>query len=126
MKQVLDNLLRIQDLELGTQSRSAKAGIEEARKLVAPEILQHFDKLRARDKKGIAYVRRGVCGQCHMQVAVGLLAQLHHQDTLQRCENCGAYLYLVEEQPAPVMEMPPRATQPGRRGRPRKTPAHVA
>jgi hypothetical protein len=73
----------------------------------------------------VAFVRHGVCSHCHMRVAVGLLASLHRQDDVSRCENCGAYLCLVQE-PPPALEMPPRATKPGRRGRPPKIAAHVA
>ena len=125
MMQVLESLLQLQALELGKDAGSPGARTEELRKKVPPQILQHFERLRARGKKGIAFVRHGVCGQCHMQVAVGLLAMLHREDNVYRCENCGAYLCLAEE-PAPVLEMPPRAIKPGRRGRPRKLPAHAA
>jgi hypothetical protein len=59
-----------------------------------------------------------------MQVAVGLLAALRRQDNVYRCENCGSYLYLMDE--VAPLEMPPRAIKPGRRGRPRKIAAHAA
>lgn len=126
MKQLLDNLLLLQSLELGTQRVTAGAlGPDELRKRIPPQVLQHYDRLRARGKKGIALVRHGVCGQCHMQVAVGLLAMLRRQDNLYRCESCGAYLQQVEEQTAPL-EMPPRIVRPARRGRPPKASAHAA
>jgi len=125
MKQLLDNLLLLQNLELRSERAAGGPGADELRKKVPAQILQHYDRLRARGKKGIALVRHGVCGQCHMQVAVGLLAQLHRQDNLYRCETCGAYLHLVDEQAAPL-EMPPRNIRPVRRGRPPKAPAHVA
>jgi hypothetical protein len=125
MKEMLDCLLRIQHLELGIERASTGAGAPELRKKLPAQVLQHYDRLRARGKKGIAYVRRGVCGQCHMQVAVGLQALLRRQDNLYRCENCGCYLNPVEE-PAPVLEMPPRAIKPARRGRPPKIQAHAA
>ena len=125
MKQVLENLLQLQALELGLEPNPpGSAGKEELRKKMPLHILQNYDRLRARGKKGIAMVRHGVCGQCHMQVAMGLLASLHRQDDIHRCENCGAYLWLVEE--APPLEMPPRNIKPVRRGRPRKTPVHAA
>ena len=124
--QVLESLLQLQALETGKSTGSpGTARVEELRKKVPAQILQHYDRLRTRGKKGISFVRHGVCGQCHMQVAVGLLAMLRRQDNVYRCENCGAYLSLAEE-PAPTLEMPsPRAVKPGRRGRPRKLPAHA-
>jgi len=119
MKQILENLLRLQNLELGTERATPGGpGPEELRRKVPPHVLQQYDQLRSRDKKGIAAVRRGVCSQCHMQLAVGLLALLRRHDNLYRCQNCGCYLQLVEE--APALEMPPRQTKPGRRGRPPK------
>jgi C4-type zinc ribbon domain len=125
MKQMLDSLLQLQNLDLGIERvPPGGAGPEELRKKIPAQVLQHYDRLRARGKKGIAYVRHGVCGQCHMQVAVGLQAMLRRQDNVYRCENCGCYLYLMEE--APVLEMPPRNVKPGRRGRPPKVHAHAA
>jgi len=124
MKEMLDCLLRLQNLDMGSERASVGAGREELRKKIPAQVLQYYDRLRARGKKGVGHVRRGVCGQCHMQVAVGLLALLHRQDKLYRCENCGCYLYLVEET-VPVLEMPPRALKPARRGRPPKIHAHV-
>src|SRR5262245_6742403 len=108
MKQVLDNLLRLQALELSIeQSPSGSMGTEELRKRIPTPYLQHYDRLRARGKKGVAMVRHGVCGQCHMQVAMGLLAALRRQVDVHRCENCGSFLCLIEEA-APQLEMPPR------------------
>ncbi len=125
MKQMLDYLLQLQNLELGIERvPSGGPGPEELRKKIPAQVLQHYDRLRARGKKGIAYVRHGVCGQCHMQVAVGLRAMLRRQDNLYRCENCGSYLYLLED--AAVLEMPLRSVKPARRGRPRKIQAHAA
>jgi len=123
---LLESLLQLQKLEVGTVQPSAGAGPEELRKRIPAQILQHYDRLRSRGKKGIASVRNGVCSQCHMQVAVGLQAMLHRQDNLYRCENCGCYLHLVDEPPKPVLEMPPRTVKPGRRGRPPKVQAHAA
>jgi hypothetical protein len=126
MKQLLDNLLLLQNLELGLERVAAGGlGSEDLRKKIPSQVLQHYDRLRARGKKGVALVRHGVCAQCHMQVAVGLLASLRRQDNLYRCENCGSYLYQVDEVATPL-EMPPRAVQPGRRGRPRKLTSHAA
>lgn len=126
MKQVLESLLQLQALELGDKLRSASTSkTEEIKKTIPIQVLQHYERLRARGKKGVAFVRHGVCGQCHMQVAVGLLAMLRRQDNVYRCENCGAYLCLAEE-PAPALEMPPRAIKPARRGRPPKLSSNAA
>ena len=126
MKQILENLLRIQNLELGIERATAGSGLEESRKKVPGQILEQYDRLRARGKKGVAFVRHGVCGQCHMQIAVGVVAMLRRQDNIMRCQNCGAYLQWKDE--AAVLEMPaPRAVEPARRCRPSKNAtAHAA
>ncbi|MFO1497727.1 MAG: hypothetical protein U1G07_04925 [Verrucomicrobiota bacterium] len=126
MKQILENLLHLEKLDVCHESgANGTPGVEELRKKIPPQVLQHADRLHERGKRRVAFVRNGVCAQCHMKVAVGLLASLRRQDNLYRCENCGCYLYLMEE-PAP-MEMPPRSVKPGRRGRPPKVrPAHAA
>ena len=129
MKEILDSLFRLQNVELGTEKAVPGSGKEELRQKVPGQILEQYDRLRGRGKKGIAFCRNGVCGQCHMQLAVGVFALLKRQDNLVRCQNCGAYLKIVEEAPVivPVLEMPPRATKPGRRGRPPKAAAaHAA
>ncbi len=123
MKQFLDTLLLLQNSTVQNPEASA-AGTDELRKKLPGPVLEHSDRLWQRGKKAVTFVRRGVCGQCHMQVAVGLLALLRRQDNLYRCENCGAYLYWQDE-PA-VLELPPRTVKPGKRGRPRKNLTHVA
>lgn len=124
MKQILESLLLLQEAELRKERGAASdMSPEELRKKIPAQVLQHSDRLRARGKKWIAHVRNGVCSQCHMRVAVGLLASLRRRDNLYRCETCGAYLYLVEE---PQLEAPPRNTKPGRRGRPPKVSTHAA
>jgi predicted nucleic acid-binding Zn-ribbon protein len=126
MQQLLQTLLQLQAIALESSNEPAKkTQINQLRGQIPAPVLQYFDRLRARGKKGVASVRHGVCGQCHMQIAVGLLAELHRNDSLHCCENCGSYLQLVNE-PPPVLEMPPRAVKPGRRGRPRKTTAHAS
>jgi predicted nucleic acid-binding Zn-ribbon protein len=126
MMQVLTNLVQLQGLGLEAEHQPSNADqIDQLRLTIPAAVLLNYDRLRARGKKGVAMVRHGVCGQCHMQVAVGQLALLRRQDNLYRCENCGSYLCLVDE-PAPVLEMPPRGTKPVRKGRPRKLPAHAA
>src|SRR5262249_32298960 len=106
MKDILENLLSLQKLDLRSERVTAVgAGPDALRKKIPAQVLQHYDRLRSRNKKGVAFVRHGVCGQCHMQVAVGTLALLRRQDNLYRCENCGAYLYLTEE--TEPMAMPP-------------------
>ena len=107
MKSLLQNLVRLQDLELGKATdKNVEAAILDLRGKIPPQILGHYDRLRARGKKGIAAVRNQVCTGCHIRVPVGTIATILHGTDIQLCDNCGRYLYLpgggnqAGEQPA--------------------------
>ena len=88
-------------------------------KLPAP-ILGHFDRQKSRGKLGIAPVRGGVCGACHLKMPLGHVAELRHkQDDLALCDNCGTYIYL------PPDEMVVLPASPVGVGRPRTPLTHV-
>ena len=49
----------------------------------------------------MAAVKRGVCGSCHLAFPSGSLASLRRtNEALNVCVNCGAFVYLAEEEPA--------------------------
>jgi len=56
------------------------------------------DRFRAVGKRSVAEVRHGVCTGCHMALPVGMVAALRRSEGLCRCENCGRFIYLVEEE----------------------------
>jgi hypothetical protein len=115
MNPIIENLLQLQACETGTsQNSTGDVEIKKLRTKIPAHVLTHYDRLRARGKRGAAFVRRGVCGQCHMQLALGLFASLHRQGDLHCCQTCGAYLWMEEEAP---IEMPLRKAKPVRRGR---------
>ena len=88
-------------------------------KLPAP-ILGHFDRQKSRGKLGIAPVRGGVCGACHLKMPLGHVAELRHkQDDLALCDNCGTYIYLPPDEMV-VMQTPRVGA-----GRPRTSLTHV-
>jgi predicted nucleic acid-binding Zn-ribbon protein len=120
MLEVLENLKALQELELGAKSK-ASADIEALRKKIPEPILAHYDRLMDRGKKGLSMVRNGVCAECHLRLAIGVLAHLRRSEDIQLCDSCGRYLCLAEEAPAPAPPPAPKKA-PGRRGRPRKKP----
>jgi predicted nucleic acid-binding Zn-ribbon protein len=125
MKTVMRNVLKLQTIEFGeTKNAGDVAVIAELRSEIPSQILDHYDRLRARGKKGLAAVRNQVCGSCHMQVPLGVVMALRHGHDIQRCENCGRYLYLPEE----TMAVPMAATlaaKPVRTSRRRKPKVQV-
>lgn len=62
-------------------------------------VLAHYNRLVVNRVKPIAEVRHGVCGGCHLKLA-SWVRQAAASDDLHLCENCGAYLMFVPEEPA--------------------------
>jgi predicted nucleic acid-binding Zn-ribbon protein len=117
MKELLQNLVRLQALEFGdVKEKDADAVMEELRGKIPPQILGHYDRLVARGKKGVAMVRDQVCTGCHMRLPIGVITTLMHGDDIQLCDTCGRYLYLAEVVKEEPVEPPP-ARKPAKRGR---------
>lgn len=101
-KQLLDRLLKLQLLESDeaaldeTAENQIQKQIAEVRLQIPLPILNHYDRLVARGKKGVAAVRHQTCTGCHVQVTRAMVMNLMHGDDIQVCENCGRYLYLSE------------------------------
>jgi predicted nucleic acid-binding Zn-ribbon protein len=122
VKTILESLLEL--VRLDVQSRKTGKATAERRRLeeainsvrakVPEPILGHFDRQKSRGKLGIAPVRRGVCGACHLKIPLGHVAELrHNQEDLALCDNCGTYIYL----PPDEMIVSPQPTPPARRAR---------
>src|SRR6185312_37470 len=115
MHATIQNLLKLQTIEFGDEKRSEKQ-IAELRTNIPEPILGHYDRLRARDKKGVAIVRNKVCTGCHMRLPIGVITVLMQDRDIQLCDTCGRYLYLepqsqVPAEPAPVKPVKKRKTK---------------
>jgi predicted nucleic acid-binding Zn-ribbon protein len=81
------------------ERRQLEDTINSVRAKVPAQILGHFDRQKSRGKLGIAPVRGGVCGACHLKIPLGHVAELrHNQDDLALCDNCGTYIYLPPDE----------------------------
>ena len=79
--------------------REMRNKIESLRAPLPTSILGHYDGRKARGKLGIAAVRRGVCGACHLSIPTGRLADLRRKTgELNVCDNCGVFIYLPEDE----------------------------
>ena len=108
---MMQNLLKLQTLEFSeTPVPRAADLIAELRERIPPQILEHYDRLRVRGKKGLAAVNHEVCMGCHMHVPLGVVMTLKHGQDVQLCENCGRYLFLPEEAAAAPVTTEPTAT----------------
>ena|ERR1035438_8093874 len=126
MNNVLQNLLKLQALEFGeTGQKKVEAQVAELRGKIPPPILGHYDRLRARDKKGVAIVRNQSCTGCHMHVPIGLITVLMRNEDIQLCESCGRYLYLPDPAESEFLEHI-EAAKPAAKPRKRRALAQVA
>ncbi|MBM3879248.1 MAG: hypothetical protein FJ387_05945 [Verrucomicrobia bacterium] len=126
---VVERLFELQELEMGPQAEAAenRRAAENLRKEIPDPILGHYDRLRARGKKGVALVRHGVCTGCQMKLASGPFAALRRDDDIAMCDNCARYLLLCPEPAAPAANpAAPASKKPAaKRGRPKAKPALV-
>ena len=117
MKELLQNLVKLQSLEFGADKNPGVAGVMAGLRAKIPaQILGHYDRLVARGKKGVAALHGQVCSGCHMQVPLGVVMTLRRGEDIQLCESCGRYLYLLPVEPAKVAE-PAAGPKPERKPR---------
>ena len=105
MNATIQSLLKLQSIEFGEEKGSEKQ-IADLRGLIPEPILGHYDRLRARDKKGVAVVRNQVCAGCHMKLPIGVITILMQDRDIQLCDSCGRYLYLEPQAAAPAETAP--------------------
>jgi len=99
MKEIINDLLTLQGLEW---QHGDTVLIAELRLRIPVPILGHYDRLRARQKKGVG----GVCAECHMRIPIGVLANLASGADIQLC-TCGRYLFLPAALPPSPVPAPP-------------------
>lgn len=97
MSKLTDDLLALQTLvRLGeTASPAQKEQIEKLRAGIPQPIQAHFFRQIANGRRGIALVRNGVCGECHLRLAHGMVHMLGRTNDLLVCESCGAFVTLA-------------------------------
>jgi predicted nucleic acid-binding Zn-ribbon protein len=123
MKDLLQNLLKLQDLEFADVSDSAtETAISKLRQKIPRPILEHYDRLTDRGKKGVAAVRHQVCMGCHMRIPMGAVITLMHATDIQTCDNCGRYLYLPSDAHNELSEVFEEARVTSVRSKPRHKP----
>jgi predicted nucleic acid-binding Zn-ribbon protein len=91
----------MQQLQRRLQS-GTKARMEKLRGQVPAPVLDHFDRLIAQGRKGVAEVNHGVCGGCHLRLPAVVVVPSAEHDDLEICENCGAYLIFPPTEATPA------------------------
>ena len=122
MNAVLENLVKLQALEFGDATgKQIDAQIAELRTLVPQPFLGHYDRLRAREKKGVAQIRNHVCTGCHMQQPIGKVNIVMKDEDIQICDSCGRYLYIAEA-PVPAPASPAAPEKPAEEAKKERKP----
>src|SRR5262245_26723885 len=104
MNLATQNLVRLQAIEFGEVAAISQAEITELRSLIPLPILGHYDRLRARGKKGVAVIRNQTCTGCHMRQPLGKVTVLMRGDDIQLCDTCGRYLYMPDPAESQLLE----------------------
>lgn len=80
-----------------TAKKKYEEEIAEVRKGIPAPILSHHDRIRIR-RASTKAVTNWVCMGCHIAVPMGLRTKLAQDNDIVVCENCGAYMYLPEDE----------------------------
>jgi predicted nucleic acid-binding Zn-ribbon protein len=59
-------------------------------------ILSHFDRLLSQGRSGVAPLRNGVCGGCHIRIPRAHIAGIRASHELDVCDQCGTFIYSEE------------------------------
>ncbi|HEY0947517.1 MAG TPA: C4-type zinc ribbon domain-containing protein [Opitutaceae bacterium] len=100
MNPYLKTLLSFQPvmMQSGPATPEKQAAMQQLRDAVPEPILAHAMRLFAQGRKGVAVVRNGVCGGCHIRVPRGMIAALASSEGIHLCESCGCYLLAAPEE----------------------------
>jgi hypothetical protein len=109
MKHQIESLLRAQPLLRrgnwdGVEQQVVLKGL---RNRIPAPILAHYLRALESGRNGVALVRHGVCGECHIRIPSATSANLSDYKDVHLCENCGCYLMPSPEE-APAMACSPK------------------
>ena len=63
---------------------------------VPTAILGHFDRMLAQGRSGVAPLRNGICGGCHIRIPRAHTAGIRGSHELDVCDQCGTFIYSEE------------------------------
>jgi predicted nucleic acid-binding Zn-ribbon protein len=93
----------------GANAESTSSRTAALRGVIPAPVLAHFDRLVRVGRAGVAAVRNGVCGSCHLRLPSSQFCSMRGTHDLSVCDNCGAFVYW-EEPAAPVTPVVVRKT----------------
>jgi predicted nucleic acid-binding Zn-ribbon protein len=125
MKKIIESLFELQSLHLQSKRDlvDRESQIGSLRKKIPAQLLINFDRSQIRGKKSVSVVRNCVCTECDLQIPIGVVTALASGEEIQRCGNCGRYLYL---EPGSLVVPPPVPTKPVKARRKKAPVAEIA
>lgn len=116
MNSPIEAMYRLQELVRLVNCRQPTAEqqreVDRLRAEIPPRLLVQMDRVLARGRTMVSLVRHGVCGGCHLRVALGTAAMLVVPDTVVTCESCGSYLRLADDEPRGERKPKARRVEP--------------
>ena len=96
----MEALLKLQEAQIRSDLPPGKDNTttRRFRKMIPEQIQGHFDRIRARGKKGVSTVKNGACTGCYMKVPMATLLTIRRGEDIRLCDNCGRYLFLPEDE----------------------------
>ena len=125
MRAIVESLYAQQQMLLQPKavSKEQMARIEQLRENIPTQVLAHSDRLIAQGRRGVAFVRHGICCECHIRVSSGTAASLVQPKDIYLCDSCGRYLLLAPDEPAAPVKVPAPVAVAVRKGRAKKSAA---
>ena len=100
-------VLEMEQQGLQDQIQGETGKRDELRKLVDPQLLDKYERIRQSRQVVIAYVSRGTCESCFMRIPPQLHNQILQGNDIHVCPNCHRILFLSEVK---AEENSPKAT----------------
>jgi predicted nucleic acid-binding Zn-ribbon protein len=98
--ELIKMLFELQTLEFEETVRpDSEEHVTRLRAKIPKPILDHYDRLGDKGKKGVALLQHQTCAGCHMSVPLGTVLEIKRGQDIRCCENCGRYLLLREAEP---------------------------
>lgn len=109
MNIVIQKLYQLQQIEMGPEPDSPENQemIKKLRGEIPIQILGHYDRLRARNKEGVARVRNGVCMGCKMRLTVADFLAVRTGHDISICQTCARYLIYIPEEEEQAQQVAP-------------------
>lgn len=82
------------------QREQCESRISGLRARLPTALLTHHDRMARTGNESVAAISGSSCGNCHLRLPVGLLAELNQPGRIAVCPHCGVFLFKESAQAA--------------------------